>query len=130
MIEACQMAEHLDKRGKRGILKQWKAEQRAVARAKLPFANDQMKALFDTLDAELSRRGCDKTLRIVREWCEQNGTEFVPVEAWLFENGGGCDCEALANSEQAWLEAITDESAKMNDPDSPGPDGVASTCSR
>jgi hypothetical protein len=103
------MAEHLGNKGKKALLKQWKADQRTKARAKLPLPNEQMKALFDTLDLELPQRGCDKTLRIVREWCEQYGVAFGPVDAWLVENGGCCDCEALANVEPAWLEAIKDE---------------------
>ena len=30
------------------------------------------------------------------------------VVAWLHENGGSCDCEALANAEEAWQEAVKD----------------------
>jgi hypothetical protein len=54
---------------------------------------------------ELPRRGCDHTLRLVREWCGQADVECGSVEAWLHDNGGHCDCEALANAEQAFEEA-------------------------
>jgi hypothetical protein len=29
--------------------------------------------------------------------------------AWLHDNGGYCDCEALANAEEAWEAAIGGE---------------------
>ncbi len=67
-----------------------------------------MQALFDMLDAELPQRGCDHTLRFVRAWLSRQGLNVASVEAWLHENGGHCDCEALANAEQAWREAIHD----------------------
>jgi hypothetical protein len=102
------MTNRRDKRSRKEALDRWKAQQRAAARAKLPLPDPQMRSLFDMLDAELPRRGCDHTLRLVREWCAQHGVTAEPVEAWLHDNGGNCDCEALANSEQAWRDATHD----------------------
>jgi hypothetical protein len=99
------VGDHPDKRNRKASLAGWKAQQRAAARAKLPLPDDQMRALFDMLDAELPRRGCDKSLRLVREWCGRLGLPFGPVDACLLDNGGCCDCEALANAEQAFQEA-------------------------
>jgi hypothetical protein len=70
-----------------------------------------MQSLFDMLDAELPRRGCDHTLRLVQEWCEQKGVPSGPVDAWLLDNGGCCDCEALADSEQVFREAVREPGA-------------------
>ena len=67
-----------------------------------------MRALFDMLDAELPRQGCDHTLRLVLRWLQEEGLPIEQVETWLLENGGCCDCEALANAEQAWHEANHD----------------------
>jgi hypothetical protein len=103
------MPNHSDKQKKRALLKQWKAEQRAAARARLPLPDDQMRALFDMLDVELPQQGCDKSLRIVRAWCAEEGIPFEALEAWLLKNGGHCDCEVLANSEQVFLEATASE---------------------
>ncbi len=100
------MTNRPDKRTRKEALGLWKAQQRAAARANLPLPNAQMQALFDMLDVELPQRGCDHTLRLVREWLTRQGLNVEPVEAWLHENGGYCDCEALANAEQAWQDAI------------------------
>ncbi len=102
------MADRDDKQSRKEALSRWKAEQRAAARAKLPLPDEQMRALFDVLDAELPRRGCDHTLRLTRGWLESRGLPAGPVVAWLRENGGRCDCEALANAEEAWRDATRD----------------------
>lgn len=102
------MADHKDKRSRKEALDKWKSDQRAAARAKLPLSNDQMQALFDMLDVELPRQGCDHTLRLTRAWLVTKELPHESVVAWLHENGGFCDCEALANAEQAWQEAIHD----------------------
>jgi uncharacterized protein DUF2695 len=102
------MGDRKDIQSRNEALDRWKADQRAVARAKVPLPNDKMKALFDMLDVELPRQGCDHTLRLTRAWIEANGLTAEPIVAWLQENGGYCDCEALANAEEAWEEANHD----------------------
>ena len=73
-----------------------------------PLAETQTKALFDWLDVELPRQGCDHTLRLTQQWLSEHGHRSEPVVEWLNANGGFCDCEVLANAEQAWLDAIHD----------------------
>jgi hypothetical protein len=102
------MSNRPDKRKRKEMLDQWKAENRAAARLKLPLLDQQMQAMFDMLDAELPRSGCDHTLRLVRGWLKEQGLAVELVEAWLHQNGGHCDCEALANSEERWRDAIHD----------------------
>ena len=102
------MADRKDKRSRKEALDRWKADQRATAREKLPLPNEQMQALFDMLDVEFPRQGCDHTLRLTRAWLTSNGLPIEAVVMWLQENGGYCDCEALANAEQAWRDAIHD----------------------
>ena len=70
-----------DKRGRKEALNRWKAEQRAAARAKLPLPDEQMKTLFDMLDKELPRQGCDHTLRLTRNWLAAQGLPVEPVVA-------------------------------------------------
>ena len=95
-----------DKNQRKAQLKDWKTQQRASARAKLPLDNAQMKSMFDMLDTELPIHGCDHTFGLVGAWLGKNQISIEPVLAWLRDNGGQCDCEALANSEQAWEDAI------------------------
>jgi hypothetical protein len=94
-----------DKNQHKAQLKNWKAQQRASARAKLPLDKAQMKSMFDMLDEKLSAQGCDHTLKLVHAWLDANKLPIEPVEKWLRESGGYCDCEALANSEDAWEDA-------------------------
>jgi hypothetical protein len=102
------MAKRPDKRNRKEALDRWKARQRASAGEKLPLPDSQMEELFRWLDAELSRRDCNHTLCLVQERCAQHHVAFESLEAWLHETGGFCDCEALANSERAWRDAIQD----------------------
>jgi Protein of unknown function (DUF2695) len=102
------MPDRKDKRSRKEALDLWKAEQRAAARAKIPLPNEQMQALFDMLDVELPRQGCDHSLKIIQTWLASNALPVEPVIAWHHESGGYCDCEALANSEEAWRSAIHD----------------------
>ena len=102
------VADRKEKRSRKEALDRWKAEQRAAARAKLPLPDDQMKGLFDMLDVELPRHGCDHTLRLTVVWLKSNDLPVEPVINWLQNNGGYCDCEVLANAEEAWQNAIQD----------------------
>jgi hypothetical protein len=105
-----EMADQNERRSRKEALHRWKAQQRAASRAKLPLSDGQMKAMFDMLDVEFPRQGCDHTLRLTRAWLHSNGLPVEAVVDWLHENGGFCDCEALANAEEAWLAAIHDVS--------------------
>jgi hypothetical protein len=100
------MADRPDKQKRKAALAAWKAQQQTAARAEFPLPEEQLRALFDSLSVELPRRGCHHTLRLVREWCSRVGVEAAPLEAWLHDNGGHCDCEALVNAEQAFREAV------------------------
>ena len=72
------MAERPDKQRRKEILKRIREEQRAKARAALPLSEDQLRALFDTLDRELRIEGCDRTLRLTRRFLEQQGLRGYP----------------------------------------------------
>jgi len=86
--------------------RQWRAEQNSAARSRFPLLSEQLEELFEMLNRELAVVQCDHTLRLVQAWAWQRELEFAPIQAWLHDTGGYCDCEALANSEQAWREAL------------------------
>ena len=102
------MADRPDKRRRKELLDQLRAAQRAASRAALPVPDAQMQALFDMLDHELPRHGCDHTLRLTRHWLVAQNLDDESVVRWLRDHGGFCDCEALANAEQCWRDAIHD----------------------
>jgi hypothetical protein len=97
-----------EKESRKAKLDEWRAKERAAQRAKLPVPDPQMAALFDALDVALGARGCDHTLRLVREWAARHGIAFDSLAAWCHDNGGHCDCEVLANCEQVWRDATHD----------------------
>ena len=102
------MSERPDKVSRRESLHRWKSQQRADARSKLPLPESEMQRLFEMLSQELARNGRNHTLRFVRQWCDLQMIPVAKLESWLLDNGGYCDCEALANAEQAWRDAIHD----------------------
>jgi hypothetical protein len=102
------MADRKDKSSRKAAQDRWKADQRETARAELPLPNYEMQELFDMLDVEFPRQGCDHTLRLTHAWLVAKGLPVDSVIGWLQENGGSCDCEALANAGQAWQESVRD----------------------
>jgi hypothetical protein len=75
--------------------------------ASLPMIPEQIKALFDFIDQQLSHEECDNTLRHTLLFLSQNGIEPNPVIEWLEKNHGFCDCEVLANTEEKFLEVFS-----------------------
>lgn len=67
----------------------------------LPISRENFQNLFDFLDEELEKNGCNDRLTYTKQFLAtnkiQNGEE---VENWLKENGGYCDCEVLHNVEE------------------------------
>ena len=79
---------------------------RPRAQHALPLPPEELKALFDHLDEALSGEQCDHTRKVTRAWLEAHGHPVESVFLWLDGSGGFCDCEVLANSEQAQDEAL------------------------
>ncbi len=96
----------MDKSEKKRLLKEWQKYERGSARGSLPLEPGEMKKLFDMLDDQLPLQGCDHTRRLTLLWLAQNNHDRNTVCSWLEENGGYCDCEVLANSEEAFIEAM------------------------
>jgi hypothetical protein len=99
----------MDKQRKKELRRRWREGQRAETRAALPLPFDELKAMFDMLDTELSRHSCDRTRRLTRRWLEVHGHDADPVFAWLDQLGGFCDCEVLVKIEQHVEDAMHEE---------------------
>ncbi|MBD5131357.1 MAG: DUF2695 domain-containing protein [Clostridiales bacterium] len=56
--------------------------------------------LFDYLDRELGKRGCNGRLDITVEFLKKNDLDVDKIIDWLADNGGGCNCEVLCNIEE------------------------------
>ena len=95
----------MDKAYKKARLKAWRQDARTKAHEGLPLADADMEALFDMLDNRLQEGSCDHTRRLTEEWLRSLNHPVTDVTRWLDANGGFCDCEILANAEEAWREA-------------------------
>ena len=71
---------------------QWRDQQRKAALAALPLPVSELKTMFNMLDVEFPRQGCDRTRRLTRAWLESLGHDVEQVFAWLDNQGGYCDC--------------------------------------
>jgi uncharacterized protein YqfA (UPF0365 family) len=91
---------NVDKAERKQKLAQVRAEQRKAMLASLPLPVAEMKALFDMLDSELSKQGCDHSLRLTTSWLNARNHDVSRVCEWLKSQGGFCDCEVLANVEE------------------------------
>lgn len=96
----------MDKKRKQQLRREWQEKQRSEARSALPMPYADMKAMFDMLDIQLPSQGCDHTRHLTRSWLESHGKDVEAVFAWLDNTGGFCDCEVLANSEEAFISAV------------------------
>ena len=71
----------------------------------LPISNEQLKELFDYLDRP-NPPPCTHTFKETAEFLKSKN---LPIEAtliWLGENGAGCDCEVIFNTEAEWGEQV------------------------
>ena len=96
----------MDKAEKKRLKEQWRDQQRKAAVAAFPLPFPELKAMFDMLNAELPRKGCDHSRRLTEAWLRTRGHDVKHVFTWLDSEGGFCDCEILANVEQSVDEAM------------------------
>jgi hypothetical protein len=64
--------------------------------------------MFDMLDTELPRQGCDRSRRLTQQWLEGRGHDAESVFTWLDQLGSFCDCEIIANIEEHVEDAMHD----------------------
>jgi hypothetical protein len=99
----------MDNNRKKQLKDQWRNQQRQAARSAFPLSADELRAMFDMLDVQLPREGCDHSRRLTEAWLKSRGHDVDRVSAWLDTLGGFCDCEVLANVEQEVDDAMSGE---------------------
>jgi hypothetical protein len=83
------------------ILREISQRQRADTITTMPISQSDLAELFDHLDMALTVK-CDHSLKFTRQFLQVKGLSEATVIPWLGEYGGYCDCEVLANVEEAW----------------------------
>ena len=81
-------------------LAEYKRRQKEAFLSSLPMSADLFRELFDYLDERLREDGCEHDFRLTETFLSEQDCDAEAVLEWLEENGGGCDCEVLANIEE------------------------------
>lgn len=90
-----------EKERRKQLRNEWKQKQHDEFENSLPMERKVFEKLFDHLDHQLEKNGCDDTNKITTEFLKKNKISNVEnVIIWLAEHGGYCDCEILANVEE------------------------------
>jgi hypothetical protein len=100
------MPDKNEKARRKELLHSVREDARRKVRDSLPVPAPALKALFDYADAQLKSSECDDTLRHVLDFIRSHALPEDAIVIWLENNGGYCDCEALANAEQVVEEAV------------------------
>ncbi|MDF1682202.1 DUF2695 domain-containing protein [Ponticaulis sp.] len=91
---------------KKRIKKEIRDRERTQFIESMPFRANELRKVLKQLDRELSKAGCDhtlkKTLYIIRILSIDEDTAVI----WLHDHGGYCDCEVLANIEGRFEDAM------------------------
>jgi hypothetical protein len=71
----------------------------------LPISREKFTQLFDYLDENLYKFGCDDTLTLTFKFLQESEINNIDeIKNWLGEKGGYCDCEVLNNVEEMFEE--------------------------
>jgi hypothetical protein len=95
------MPDKSEKERRKQILNELSRKAAEEFESSLPMDRKNFKNLFDFLDKELGRKGCDDTNLLTQTFLRENNIGNTGrVLEWLAEQGGYCDCEILANVEE------------------------------
>ena len=89
------------------LLKAWKNNEKEKARSSFPLLDETLAQFFQTLDSRLEASGCHHDTRLAQAVIDDLKITDQDANAlldWCADNGGYCDCEIAANSQQHWFE--------------------------
>jgi len=72
----------------------------------MPIFKPDLKALFEYVEVKFREDGCDNTLKATRAFLSERQLPEELIVDWLIDEGGGCDCEVMANAEETWGEFV------------------------
>jgi hypothetical protein len=105
-----------EKKRRKALVRAWQEQEQTTMEAeadeRLPFPRQDLVHLFRYVDDRWDEHGCDHTLGGAIEYLNKIGLpkdQREDVLDWLIEQGGGCDCEILANVAERWIDAYNPE---------------------
>ena len=75
----------------------------------LPAAQDTISELLDFVEDELYEVECNHSLQYAMRYMMENRLDFGKITSWLNDNGGYCDCKALAEIAPIWRAKFGDD---------------------
>lgn len=90
----------MDADRKRELKKAARQAEREAFLKGMPVSVAEAHDLFDRVDSALEANPCHGDLRYALAACEELSLSPATLLPWLREQGGGCDCEVLANVEE------------------------------
>jgi hypothetical protein len=98
----------VDRNERKAKLAAWKASERARGRAAFPLDDTRLAMFFARVDELFDSEGCDHTPRHAMRAMDElalDDDEANALMEWCRDNGGYCDCEIAANTQEHWSEA-------------------------
>ena len=92
----------MDKNERKKILRELKEKKKAEFEKSVPISRDLFEELFDFLDRQIEKNGCNHSVEITTSFLNERNILSEPVLNWLEEHGGYCDCEVLMNVENTF----------------------------
>ena len=79
-----------------------------IDESELPISFQNLAELLNYLDEQFKINACDDTPFMTINYLKSKNLDYETIIPWLKEYGGYCDCEVLANVEDAWSNEIED----------------------
>lgn len=107
----------LSKEERKARVRELNENELAAAIAGMPLKPQKLRQLINFLDGSLCQAGgCDRTLRFTRSFLSAENVDAEKVIAWLGDNGGGCDCEVVANLDDLSMDVLERSRAPKTPP--------------
>jgi hypothetical protein len=75
----------------------------------LPARQETISELLDFVEDELYERECNHSLQYAMKFMMDNRLDFGKITSWLNNNGGYCDCKAMAEIAPIWRNKFGDD---------------------
>jgi hypothetical protein len=96
-----------DKARRKELLRQCVEEEQTKARGNFPLPDETLEGFFTQLEMAMHNHGCFHDIRHSQKIIDAMSLADEQANTlldWCAENGGYCDCEICANTQEHWRE--------------------------
>lgn len=87
----------MNKQKRKQLLKKYKEAEKEKFVSSMPLTIEKLYLLFEYVNENIEKLGCDNTLRFTIRYLEENNFNKEQVIEWLNDKGGYYNCEVLIN---------------------------------